>query len=86
MNLWTEAHRCVSESKLDKDEYTGPMRNNKPKDSDEEEEEESRDKSGDTTSDSEESDEDFSWYKPSMDPETYFVFVNNNRKDFKKGE
>jgi hypothetical protein len=36
MNLWTEAHRCISETRLDKDEYTGPIRDNKDPESEEE--------------------------------------------------
>jgi len=86
MSLWTEAHRCVSETRLDKDEYTGPLRNNKTVDPEEAEEEESKtEKEGDSTSESEESDEEMTWYSPKMDSETYFVFVNNNRADFEKG-
>jgi hypothetical protein len=97
MNLWTEAHRCISENRLDKDEYTGPMRDNKDPESEEEDQEESKTEKankkanfakncdGDSTSDSEESDEDMSWYRPNMDPDTYFVFVNNNRVPFEKG-
>jgi len=42
MSLWTEAHRCISETRLDKDEYTGPLRNNKTVDPEEAEEEESK--------------------------------------------
>jgi hypothetical protein len=90
MNLWTEAHRCISETRLDKDEYTGPIRDNKDPESEEEVEEESKTEKikkncdEESTSDSEESDEEMSWYNPSMDKDTYFVFVNNNRVSFEK--
>jgi hypothetical protein len=35
---------------------------------------------------SEESDEEFGWYSKDIDNQTYFVFVNNNRKAFQKGK
>ena len=47
---------------------------------------ESKTPDGDSTSDSEESDEEMTWYHPKMDEDCHFVFVNNNRESFKKGD
>ena len=74
LNITTFA---VSESRINKTEYTGPHPQKSPHHSEEEEEE--NEDEDEYASYSEEYDAEFDWYNQDMDPNTHFVMANNMR-------